>query len=212
MLAVFSLNMQLLNTGKEKEELHTPPPPPLTALFPLNVQLLTVGEELVLYIPPPEIADPLVITNPSMTVSLPSPESQVITLPTALPSMIVDVTIAAFVGSVLRSVIALPSMLRFSTYVPGETMIMSPFVDAVIAVWINSPELTVVVTAETVEAKANSVNKMMNFFIPTLLRTSLPRKLPNSTDEFDSCLSEMAHFPLSCGEIEEEATFSHQIL
>ena len=50
--------------------------------------------------------------KPSMTVSAPSPELQVMTLvPRPVPSTIVAATTAGSLGSVLRRVIALPSRL-----------------------------------------------------------------------------------------------------
>ena len=54
------------------------------------------------------------MTKPLRTVFEPSPLSQVTTLPEPPPSMIVCITTTGSFGSVLRTVIALPSKLMFS--------------------------------------------------------------------------------------------------
>jgi len=64
--------------------------------------------------------------KPSMIVSAPSPLVHVTTLPSRpVASMIVPATTNRSVGTVLRSVSALPCVLRRSLYVPGA-MITSP--------------------------------------------------------------------------------------
>ena len=125
--AVFVSN-ELLRTFGDAPLMLRMPPPAMSDVLSTNRQSSTVGLEPSLSMPP---CAPPVIVKPSISVSLPSPRLQVTVVPLPPPSIVVVSKPFS-----LRIVMALPSVLMFSVYVPSDTMITSPPSAASIACWI----------------------------------------------------------------------------
>src|SRR6186713_1226909 len=98
-VAVFPEKIQLLIKGEAPVLLYIAPPALLVdeALLPENTQLLIVGETLLLYIPPPWLAEPPVTVKPSSTAVASRPVLALYTtaLPLPLPFKIVALAVAS---------------------------------------------------------------------------------------------------------------------
>ena len=175
--AVLPVNEQSSTVGLLPLKLPIPPPFVEALLF-TNVQLVTVGLLPLLFIPPPKLASPPVIVKPSSTVSRPSPEVQVTTVPASCASIVVTSRPAE-----LRTVIALPRKLMVSKYVPGATTTSSVSTAASMAAWmLENGTGTLRMSAFAVNVRATVTSSAANrclhiaisFVTPDAVRATAP--------------------------------------